>query len=398
MGSPLFDGVSAGTLDNAIKGIVARTLFTATPWLRVMRTNKDMFRAWTGGASMRVPFDLQPVPGGAFTPGTDTFGLQEVQTFDDMVFGLKFYNAEVAILDTVTDVFNIGPNVIVNILKEKYGSAANVVDARIAADLPNHGQATGTGVTNNRTKNLNGFLEGFSDGYTPGWTGEYFPTYGGQSRNAALTGTVLNSIPYWGGNSDGTAAPISLAVLNRTYHRCKQGKGEGKLLGGKPNYGLCPDYLFGCIAERVFGMQRMDVTAGEAKDPSIGLSGLKFNNAIIFPDSFMPGTQNAIYLQDKVAATACTTGTFPLPVSAQTNAVYNNMPTGTPTMHVGETFWWLRSDVWRFSHPTAGAYAFRPRGMQYAYDGNIKADIVQAAILMYCQVPGSNQLSYGYSS
>ena len=115
--NPLFDEVSATTIENFVKGQVSRTLFTATPWLRVLRTNKSIYRPWTGGSYMKVPFDLQPVPSGAYSPGTDTFTLQQLQTIDDMAFAPKYYNAEVVILATYTDVYNREPHQIVNILK-----------------------------------------------------------------------------------------------------------------------------------------------------------------------------------------------------------------------------------------------------------------------------------------
>src|SRR6201986_4207284 len=98
--NPLFDEISATTIEAFTKGQVARTLFTATPWLRVLRTNKNIYRPWQGGSYQKVPFDLQPVPSGAYAPGTDTFTLQQVQTIDDMVFSPNFYNAEVVILAT----------------------------------------------------------------------------------------------------------------------------------------------------------------------------------------------------------------------------------------------------------------------------------------------------------
>lgn len=404
--NPLFGEVDATTIDAYVKGQVARTLFTATPWLRTLRSNKNMYRPWQGGALQRVPFDLIPMPSGAYYPGTDTFTIQQQQTIDDMVFAPKFYNAEVVILATYTDVYNREPYQIVNILKEKYGNATNSLDSKVAADVYNHGQASSTGIiSGSRVKNLNGLSEGCNDGSTPSWTGDVFQLYGNQLRNGPLTGTTLNSVPYWGGNLDGTMAPVSPQILNRTYHRCKMGKGEGKVLGGKPDFGVCSDFLYGCISDRVFGMQRMEVGSGEAKSPTIGLSGLKFNGAIIFPDSYSPGLQNAIYIQDKTVVNAVTTGTYSLPSSTSSNGTLNGfgvsgsggMTNGT-TVNVGETFWWLRSDVWRFSYPKTGRYSFRPRGMQEAFDGDILADIIRAAIVMYTLVPASNQLSYGYNS
>jgi hypothetical protein len=393
--NPLFDEVSATTIEAFTKGQVARTLFTATPWLRLLRTNKNIYRPWTGGSYMKVPFDLQPVPSGAYAPGTDTFTLQQLQTIDDMAFAPKYYNAEVVILATYTDVYNREPHQIVNILKEKYGNASNSIDSKVAADVFNHGQSVSTGIVSGaRIKNLNGFAEALNDGYTPSWTGDVFQLYGNQLRNGPLTRTVLNSIPYWGGDSAGNAAPVSNQVLNRVYNRCKQGKGEGKVIGGKPDYGLCSDYMYGSVSDRVFPMQRVDA---EIKEPRIGMTGLRFNNGIIFPDSYSPGTQNAIYIQDATVLPSVTTGTFAQPASAATNAAYNNSPGTGVTMNVNETFWWIRTDTWRFSYPKSGRYSFRPRGLQEAFDGDILADIIRAAIVLYCLVPSSNQLTYGYN-
>jgi hypothetical protein len=387
----LFDEISASTIEAFVKGQVSRVLFTATPWLRMLRTNKSIYREWQGGSYQKVPFDLQPVPGGAYSPGTDTFGLQQSQTIDDMVYAPKFYNSEVVILATYTDVYNREPRQIVNILKEKYGNASNTIDSRVAQDIPNHGQAAGTGVTNNRTNNLNGFAEFLNNGIDNGWTGEWFPTVGGQTRNAALTGTTLNSVPFWAGDQLGNAGAVSNQILNRTYNRCKQGKGEGSVIGGKPNYGLASDFLYGCISDRVFPLQRVDA---EIKDPRIGLTGMKFNNAVIFPDSYTPGTQNSLYIQDTIAANAVTTSTF---TSVASPSAFSNLPAST-TINVGETFWWLRDDTWRFSYPRSGRYAFKPRGLQEAFDGDILADIIRAAIVMYCLVPSSNQQVYGFNS
>jgi len=396
--NPLFDQVSAGTTEAFVKGLVSRTLFTATPALRVFRTNKNIYRPWEGGAYMKVPFDLQPVPAGAYSPGSDTFGLQQIQTMDDMAFSPKFYDAEMTWIMPITEVFNKGPYEIVNFLKELYGNGSNSLDSQVAADLYNHGQASPSGpTTTSRIKALNGMAEALNDGYTASWQGSVFTTYGQQLRNGPLTGTVLNSVPFWGGNADGSAAPISNQILNRIYHRCKQGKGEGKLIGGKPDYGFCSDFLFGAIADRVFPMQRVDASI---KDPKIGLEGLKFNGGIIFPDSFVPGTQNALYVQDKTVLSRITTGTYVVPSSSDTNGSFNNMPSfnaNSITVTVGETFWWFRSDVWRFSYPRTGAYAFKNAGAQRAFDGDVMADIIRAAIVMYCLVPASNQQSYGYS-
>ncbi len=137
-------------------------------------------------------------------------------------------------------------------------------------------------------------------------------------------------------------------------------------------------------------MQRVDA---EIKDPRIGLTGLKFNNAVIFPDSYVPGTQNALYVQDTSVLPTITTGTF---TSTATPSNFSNLP-ASQTITVGETFFWVRSDTWRFTFPSGGRYGFKARGLQEAFDGDILADIIRAAIVQYCLVNSSNQMAYGFN-
>lgn len=392
---PLFSEIEASTTEAFVKGLVSRTLFTATPALRLLRTDKRIYRPWQGGSYFKVPFDVQPSPSGAYSPGTDTFSLVQVQNQDDMMFAPKFYDAEVTILKSTVDVFNTGPYQIFNVLKEKYGNASASLDSKIAAAWYNHGQANSATVATNRIKQMNGVAEAFNDGYTPSWTGDVFTTYGNQTRNAGLVQQVLNSVPYWGGNADGTKGSFSSALLNRTYNFCKQGKGEGNVLGGKPDYGFCSDYAYGAVSNLIFPHQRVDA---EIKEPRIGLTGMKFNNAIIFPDSYSPGLFNARYIQDASVLPSITTSSFAVPASATTNLSLSNFPTAGTTAVVGETFWWVRLDTLRFSYPRTGAYAFKPRGLMEAIDGDIMADIIRAAIVFYNLVPSSNILTYGFGS
>jgi len=64
---------------------------------------------------------------------------------------------------------------------------------------------------------------------------------------------------------------------------------------------------------------------------------------------------------------------------------------------VGETFWWMRSDTWRFSYPRSGAYSFRNRGLLEAIDGDIMADIIRAAMVLHVYIPSSNQQLMGFN-
>ncbi len=395
----LFDQISVSTLPAFQKGLVSRTLFTATAILRMLRSNKSIYRAWQGGSYYFAPFENQPLPAGPYSPGVDVFSLEERQTFDGMVFNPRTYRAEVVINAATTDLYNTpGPHQIVDVLKERYGNGSNSLDSQVAADVYLHGQNTSATVTSgNRVKAINGFAEAMNDGFTPSWTGDVFPLYGGQTRNNAFNGTVLNSIPYWGGNPDGTAAPVTLQILNTGYHNCKQGKGEGKQIGGKPDLGFTSDFLYGRICGLIFPMQRTD---SEVLEPRVGLRGVKFNGATILADSYSPGVQNGRYINDASVLSRITTGTITNPTSVDSNTTLSNFPSrsgGVTTLTVGELFWWWRTDSWRFSYPKSGIYAFKNSGLQQAIDGDMRADIIRAAMILHTYVPSSNQQMYGFS-
>lgn len=394
----LFDQTSAGTLPAFQKGMVSRTLFTATALLRLLRSTKSIYRPWQGGLYEAAPYDIQPLPAGPYSPGTDTFTLEERQTFDLMTFTPRTYDAQVVINAAVTDLYNTkGPTQVVDILKEKYSNGSNSLDSQVAADVYIHGQPSSSTVASNRIKAVNGMAEALSDGFTPAWNGDVYTLYGGQTRNNASNGTVLNSVPFWGGNPDGTAANVSLQILNQGYHNCKQGKGEGKMIGGKPDLGFCSDFLFGRISGLLLPMQRADIGVKEAK---LGFEGIKFYGATILPDSYSPGTQNARYIQDaSVLARITTAATITNPTSTNSNVTLSNFPTTSQaaTLVPGEIFTWFRTDSWRFSYPKSGIYSGKYSGLQQAIDGDMRADVLRLAMVLHTYVPSSNQLMYGFA-
>jgi hypothetical protein len=394
----LYDQVSAGTLPAFQKAVVARTLFTATARLRLLRSNKSIFRPWQGGTVHLVPYDIAPLPAGAYVPGVDVFTLEERQTFDLMTFGPRSYNAQVVINLAVTDLYNTkGPTQVVDILKEKYSNGSNSIDSQVAADLYIHGQPNSSTVASNRIKAINGDAEFLNDGFTPSWNGDVYTLVGGQTRNNSSNGTVLNSVPLWGGNLDGTAANISLQILNQGYNNCKQGKGEGKVIGGKPDLGVCSDFLWGRVGGLLLPMQKADIGVKEAK---LGFEGIKFYGATIIADSYSPGTQNARYIQDaSVLARITTAATITNPASTNTNVSLSNFPTTSQaaTLVPGDIYTWIRGDSWRFSKPVSGAYSGKYSGMQTAIDGDMRADVLRLSMVNYCQVPSSNELMYGFA-
>jgi hypothetical protein len=148
----------------------------------------------------------------------------------------------------------------------------------IAVDFYRHGQnITGS----NRSIFINGITEALNDGVNPSWDGNVFTTYGGQARNAAI-GNVLNSVPIWVGDQAGNTGQISYKVLVEAYLNCVQ----------RPDIGLCNKALYAYLLERQEPKQRFETQ----QDVSIGMSGLRLLDAMIFEDKLAPSTKNVTHI------------------------------------------------------------------------------------------------------
>ena len=135
----------------------------------------------------------------------------------------------------------------------------------IALPLP----GTGAGYTTN----FNGFAEALNDNTTTNWNGTAYSTYGTITRGGAV-GTTLNSA------ATNVAGAIQLDTLESSYSQCSFGPEM------EPNYGLCTYLCYSYIKNKFQAQQRFNDT----QDAKIGFTGLKFNDAVLLRDRYMPGT------------------------------------------------------------------------------------------------------------
>lgn len=335
---PLFDQLSATTLANMKADAVQDNFFVDGAWQRLMRfyAVNDPF---SGGVFMQEPFIYDRVNGGAYLPGSDVQVVQK-QIIQAMGFPPRAYKEDVPINLWQTEVINNGPAAAVSIYDTYMENAVQAASTDLNIDWYQHGQASGTNITQNRVIFINGADEAMNDGVTPGWMGNLYATYGGATRNGT-PGVTLNSIPIWAGDQTGGTGQANYGTLLGGYLNCVQ----------PPDTGLCNKALFQYIAQRQEGKQRW---VDESTDVRIGLTGFKILEAYIHVDKLAPSTKFGTILPSGLSLTSSLTpSTFTSPSSGMSSI--SGYP-ASKTINPGEPFFWARLQDWKMRPTNSPEY------------------------------------------
>jgi hypothetical protein len=336
---PTFDQLSSTTLADLREDILYDCFFVDSAWLRKLRVSGALDE-FLGGTLMQTPFQYDRVSGGAIAPGSDITVTQK-QIIASTAFVPKEYIEQVPLNLFRTNVIQgSGPAVKIKEVDAYMTNAVQALNTDIAIDFYRHGQSISG---SNRVIFINGMSEALNDGVNPSWDGNVFTTYGGQLRNAVV-GNVLNSVPIWCGDQSGNTGQISYKVLVESYLNCVQ----------RPDIGLCNKALYAYLLERQEPKQRFETQT----DVSIGMSGLKILDAMIFEDKLAPSTKYGTILPSGLSQTTSikpSTFTSPSLTSAQ-NAV-SNFPSST-SCKPGEPFFWLRAKGWKLRPSADPEYNF----------------------------------------
>jgi hypothetical protein len=221
---------------------------------------------FTGGRLIGENFYYGGLIGGPYAKGQD-FDITEPQVEQELQFNIKFQEVNVTLTKEDIQVINKGDNAAFRLIQSRMTNAYMTMGAFIDIAIPLNGQSA------NYTKNINGLAEALSDGSTNGWDGATYSTYGTITRGGAV-GTTINSVPV---NVGGT---IEYPTLEEQYGNCSFGPQK------EPTH-LVTTYLgYSYIKEKFQTQQRFNDT----QDPKIGFNGMKFNDAIVLRDRYMPGT------------------------------------------------------------------------------------------------------------
>jgi hypothetical protein len=293
-----------------------------------------------GGTIMQEPFMYDRVNGGAVAPGTD-LAVTQKQIIAATAFVPKEYVEQVPLNLWQTNVLQgSGPAVKVKLVDAYMTNAVQALNTDIAIDFYRHGQSISG---SNRIIFANGLSEALNDGINPSWDGNVFTTYGSQTRNGAVTNT-LNSVPIWVGTQAGGTGQITYKALVEAYLNCVQ----------RPDIGLCNKALYAYLLERQEPKQRFEMQ----QDVSIGMSGLKILDAMIFEDKLAPSTKYGALLPSGLSQTTSIAPTaFTTPTFSGTQNQISNFPSNT-SVTPGEPFFWLRVKGWKFRPSSDPEYNF----------------------------------------
>lgn len=379
MADPLFSEIPASTLNEVKDGIVFDNFFVDTPLQRYFRA-EGAVDPFFGGAAMQVPFQFARLSGGAIAPGQDVV-VNRKQILDANLFIPKLYTGYVALEEFQLKVLNAGPEAKVDLYELYIETLTKGLNTDTEIDWYRHGQANGTGVADNRILNMNGMSEALNDGVTPSWDGNYFPTYGGQTRNGAI-GNALNSIPQWLGTATGATGPISYEVMLQTY----------LLAIERPTMGLTSRQGYSYIAAMLQRQQRYQVDV----DTNIEMRGIRFEEAIIFNDLLTPSAVEPALLPTGLSQSTTSTGTFS--TSGLSPASASKLP-ANQTITVGELLLWLHIPSWKYRPAADPDFMFGVRGpIPSPTNPTMDTLFMNLSLNSYTPVPRNSIQCYGMGS
>lgn len=308
MADPILDPVNVVTLKEIWPNVIEDDFFLDTPLHAYLRDHA--LASFSGGAFMQNNFIYLPMLGGAYAKG-DNFNINKRQTISATVFDPKYYEVSVPEYLEDIEVLNRGALAVQSLVEIDLKNAMNTINAILAVAESHHGQSAAGGVATNRPKHVNGWSEIINNGTDPSWDGNIFTSYGTQARNGAV-GSALNGKIFWCGNADGSTGQITYTKLEEFYQTCSIGREE-------------PDLIVSNKAAYAYMKERMQVQQRfmQEKDPLWGVTGFRFNNAMVLKDDYFPSLK---YGQNQVDVGNWLTSTFTSP-AVPTAA--SNLPANT---------------------------------------------------------------------
>jgi hypothetical protein len=360
--------------------IVYDCFFVDTALQRKLRLSGGLDE-FAGGTVMQTPFFYNRVNGGAIPPGSDV-NVAQVQIMTSTAFVPKEYVEQVPLNLWQTNVLNNGPAAKVKIVDGYMQNAVQAMNTDLAIDFFRHGQAQSTGyISTNRSYFINGASEALNDGVTNSWDGNVFQTYGGIQRNGAVQNS-LNSVPVFVGATNGSTGPITYPALTETYWNGVQ----------EPDIGVTNKAAYSYIQNRIAPQQRFR----QEVDVTIGMTGLKINNAYVFVDKLCPSTKFGSLLPPNLSqTTAVAPTTF---TSSAAPSSISNLPANT-SITPGEVFFWFRAAGWKVRPAVDDEYNFNfTPPIRSQNNPDLVVMFLKSAINFYSTNSRDNTQIYGIGS
>lgn len=372
---PILDEINLTTLKEIEPRVIIDNFFLDTPLQAYLRAKALV--PFGGGAYTQTTFLYAPMIGGAYAKGAQ-FNVTKRQTLAGTQFDPRYYVVAVPEFKEDMQVLNKGPLAIFSLIEADLRNAVNTISAITAIDMSLHGQASGTGIVGNRPNSINGWIEALNDGVTPGWDGSIFTAYGTAPRNGVIS-NKLNSVPLWGGTSLGAAAPITYSFMEEAYQTASIGRKEPDLIP-------LNKALYAFIKERIQPQQRF----AQERDPFWGVSGMRFNSAMILKDDYFPSLK---FGQNDPDLGSWLTSTFTSPATVGAGS---NMPTSV-TINVGEVLAMFHTADWMFRISDDPEYGGGFSGFFPAQDSTKVVGHTKLACNLECISPRTQIQGFGFN-
>lgn len=391
MPDPTYNGdLQASTLDDFMADTAYDNFFVGTA-LQVHMRSIGAVDPFGGGVLMREPFIMGSPQAGAAAPGSN-FNIEHNQQLADLAFTCRLYTARDMYETFTLDVQNKGPNAKIPLRDVYNRNAVAALSTNVEVDFYHHGQAAIAGqISDNGTLRVNGLAEALNDGLNNSWDGNVYVNYGSQVRNGAVQQSI-NSVPFFFGNSDGTAAAISVRALIQFLIRARKFS-EGRT----PEITITTPNGWGYILSALQTQQQFTTNWTMDSLSSVpDVQGISFMGTVIYDDILTPGAAWGQDFSTNYIGTSNLTGTFTSAATATGATSLSNLPASS-TITVGETAWALTGSAWKYRPTDNPDFLFGRRSNQVYNNNTNDAELVNLALNIYTMTPRLSVQGYGFN-
>jgi hypothetical protein len=372
-----FDALNAIMVKEILPKQATDLVFRNSPTLAYLRRDA---MPYGGGAYMSNPFVYGKMYGGSYAKG-DQFILTKPQVVQATSFDPKYYYTNVTeYLEEITVENNPKSKLaVLSLVDLDTQVALNTINEIIAIATWRHGQASGSNISDNRPKDVNGFSEAFNNGTDNSWDGNVFANYGTIARNGAV-GAALNSTPFWCGDAVGNPGSITYNIFRDQYAQCVRGNIMPNLIVGNKA-------VIAYIDERIQPQQRFM----QEKDPVWGVPTPRFQAASILQDDYAPSSVFGV--NDSITGNYLTSSftTVASPTAA------SNLP-GSTTVTVGEVLFFMNTKYFKLRLTDQPLYNFGWTGFKPAQNTTQVAGQILVALNYNLLAPYTGKQIYGINS
>ena len=361
------------TLNEIYPRQITDEFFLATPFLAYMRDH--CLVPFGGGTFMQSPIRYAPLIGGFYAPGVG-FNITKRTTIAALQFDTRYLYVSIPEYKEEIQVENKGPLAVASLLEADMQNGIDTANAITAVALAQSGQGA-------RSLAINGWVEAIDDGITPAYDGTIYTSYGQQARNGAV-GSTLNSVPVFCGTAAGATGVVQYSILEEGYQDASIGKKE-------PNLGCGNKAVIAYIKEKMQVQQRFQ----QEKDPVWGVTGFRFNNAMILKDDYFPSLkygQNDPILGNWLTSTFVSPGTT---ANGGTAAAASNLPVAGTMTTVGEVFNFFNTFDFLFRVTDNEEFGYGFSGFVPAQDNTRVVGQIKAMVNLQCLSPRTQKSFYG---